>query len=175
MGRLVADLLDSSAIETGQLRLQLDWCDLTLVIDEAITVVNGASEHVRVEVHDDLPPVWADHDRIEQIVVNVVENALRHGRPPVTLRAGVGPNGDDVIISVFDDGPGFPDALGDRAFEPHHRSGSSQGAGLGLTIARGLAVAHRGSLERAPEIAPSCLVLRVPIEPAAVDLAKAAG
>ncbi|MCU1397396.1 MAG: D-xylose transport ATP-binding protein XylG [Acidimicrobiales bacterium] len=165
MGRLVADLLDSSAIETGQLRLQMDWCDLSLVIDEAITVVSGAAEHVHAEVVPGFPPVWADHDRIEQILVNVIENALRHGRPPITVHAQVDAFGEHVVISVIDSGPGFADTMGERAFEPHNRASNSPGAGLGLTIARGLAVAHGGTLERAPEIAPSCMVLRLPIEP----------
>ncbi|MCU1391929.1 MAG: D-xylose transport ATP-binding protein XylG [Ilumatobacteraceae bacterium] len=166
MGRLVADLLDSSAIETGQLRLQMDWCDLSLVIDEAITVVSGAAGHVHADVVPAFPAVWADHDRIEQILVNVLENALRHGLPPITVSASVDPNEEDVVISVIDSGPGFAESLGDRAFEPHHRASGSPGAGLGLTIARGLAIAHGGSLERAPHIAPSCMVLRLPIEPA---------
>ncbi len=167
MGRLVADLLDSSAIETGQLRLQMDWCDLSLVIDEAITVVSGAAEHVHADVDQPFPAVWADHDRIEQILVNVIENSLRHGAPPITVRAAVDTTADAVVISIVDDGPGFSDSIGDRAFEPHHRASDSPGAGLGLTIARGLALAHGGSLERAPEIAPSAMVLRLPIEPPA--------
>jgi K+-sensing histidine kinase KdpD len=68
-------LLDTSAIETGGLRLNLDWCDPALLIEEAADCVGALPDDVTVDLRPDLPAVWADHDRIEQVVVNLAENA----------------------------------------------------------------------------------------------------
>ena len=79
MGRLVGDLLDFSAIDSGVLRLVPDWCDLGLVLDAARACVTEAPPGLIVV--DDctaLPPIWADHDRLEQVFVNLFENAVRH-------------------------------------------------------------------------------------------------
>src|SRR5258707_1206668 len=95
MERLVGDLLDSTAIESGVLRLQRDWCDLALVVSAAANCLSRGAG-VRVRVADGLEPVWADHDRLEQVFVNLLENAASHGASPrgtdVTVRAG-GPPG----------------------------------------------------------------------------------
>ena len=94
MGRLVGDLLDSTAIDSGSLRLHPDWCDLRLVLEAAIRCVD-AGEAVRSTVADGLEPVWGDHDRLEQVLVNLLENARdprglgcwrRRGRGTGTVR-----------------------------------------------------------------------------------------
>ena len=93
LGRLVDDLLRFSAIESGVLQLQRDWCDLALVLDAAVACLppDGA---LRVDVHcaDDLPVIWADHDRLEQVFVNLLSNAIGHNPPGtrVTVSAVAG-------------------------------------------------------------------------------------
>ncbi len=79
VGRLVDDLLDFSAIESGVMRLQRDWCDLRLVVEAAVDCL-PAHESARVVVacSADLPSIWADHDRLEQVFVNLLSNAFRH-------------------------------------------------------------------------------------------------
>ncbi|HEY5154705.1 MAG TPA: ATP-binding cassette domain-containing protein, partial [Acidimicrobiales bacterium] len=67
MGRLVGDLLDSSALDGGVLRLRSDWCDLALVIEAAAACVPGGTESVEVVVDPGLGPIWGDHDRLEQV------------------------------------------------------------------------------------------------------------
>ena len=79
LGRLVDDLLDFSAIESGVMRLTRDWCDLALVADAAASCL--APEHagsVTVDCSEELPPVFADHDRLEQVLLNLLSNAVRH-------------------------------------------------------------------------------------------------
>ena len=89
MERLVGDLLDSTAIESGVLRLQRDWCDLALVVGAAANCLSSEAV-VRVRVTEVVEPVWADHDRLEQVFVNLLENAASHGASPrgtdVTVR-----------------------------------------------------------------------------------------
>jgi signal transduction histidine kinase/ABC-type multidrug transport system ATPase subunit len=149
--RLVGDLLDSSAIESGILRLQRHWCDLALVVEAAVRVVgDGSSIHVATEA--DLEAVWGDHDRLEQVFVNLLENAVQHGSCDVidvTLRRGKTPG--TIEVEVSDHGPGVPPSLAGRIFEPRVRGATDGGgAGLGLSIARGIVEAHGGTLALAP-------------------------
>jgi signal transduction histidine kinase len=150
LGRLVDDLLRFSAIESGILQLQRDWCDIPLVLDAAIAVLppSGALL-VGVRCAADLPAIWADHDRLEQVFVNLLANAVGHNPPGtrVTVTASLdGP--DTVLVTVADNGPGMPADVAQAPFEPmrRHRSPSS-GSGLGLSIARGIVEAHGGRME----------------------------
>jgi signal transduction histidine kinase/ABC-type cobalamin/Fe3+-siderophores transport system ATPase subunit len=149
LGRLVGDLLDSTAIESGVLRLQRHWCDLRLVVEAAVRLVTDGST-IRVHADADLEPIWGDHDRLEQVFVNLLENAATHGGSPdgidVTLRRGT--SRGSVEAEVADRGPGIPPALVGRIFEPRVRGRADRaGAGLGLPIAKGIVEAHGGSLE----------------------------
>jgi signal transduction histidine kinase/ABC-type multidrug transport system ATPase subunit len=150
LGRLVGDLLDFSAIESGILRLQRDWCDLPLVIDAAVACLppaNGAM--VEVSCAPCLPAVWADHDRLEQLFVNLLDNAIGHNPPGtrVTVSAVLNEPGG-VAISVADDGTGLPPELAAAPFEPMPRRRTrTAGAGLGLSIAKGIVAAHGGRIE----------------------------
>ena len=168
MGRLVGDLLDFSAIDSGTLRLLPDWCDLSLVLDAARACVGDATS-IEVSGCADLPPVWADHDRLEQVFVNLFENAARHatGLSGVTVSASLDDLGAGVDILVVDDGVGMAPDLARRAFVAHERGGTSgSGAGLGLAIARGIIEAHGGSIGLQPSSCGTTVAVRLPIEPA---------
>ena len=142
MGRLVADLLDSSVIETGGLRLHRDWCDIDLIIRHAVLLVPDLHD---VEVSaESLPAVWADHDRLEQVVVNVLDNAARHGAEPFTVTA-VASDGW-LTITVTDHGPGVGATVADRVFDPYVTGARSHGTGIGLSIVRGIVEAHGGTV-----------------------------
>jgi signal transduction histidine kinase/ABC-type multidrug transport system ATPase subunit len=154
VGRLVDDMLDFSAIESGILRLQADWCDIGLVLDAAAACVVPAESEttetstVSVICDPDLPVVWADHDRLEQVLVNLIDNAVRHNPPGthVEVTAG-GTDGTEVCVTVSDDGPGVPAGMAYAPFEPRRaRRSDTAGAGLGLSIAKGIIDAHGGRL-----------------------------
>ncbi len=166
LGRLVGDLLDFSAIESGLLRLQYDWCDLGLVLEAAISCIPGAGEAVSVDCPAELGPVWADHDRLEQLFVNLIDNALRHNAPGVKVRVEVGlPTSGMVMVCVQDDGRGIPEGLRAQLFEPQARGATSApGAGLGLSIARGIATAHGGTIDLEPSPQGARFSIELPLE-----------
>jgi ABC-type multidrug transport system ATPase subunit/signal transduction histidine kinase len=172
LGRLVNDLLDFSAIESGIFRLQSDWCDIPLVLDAAVACLPQASgPQVEVKCALGLPAIWADHDRLEQVFVNLLTNALGHN-PPGTrvLVMAEATEPGMVTVKVADDGEGMPSELvGAPAWEarlpgarPHGSSGS--GAGLGLSIASGIVAAHGGRMELEQAPRGACFVITLPVE-----------
>ena len=174
MGRLVGDLLDFSAIDSGNLRLQQDWCDLGLVVEAARRCVTEAPPSLFHLDTEDAPPIWGDHDRLEQVFVNLFENAVRHGRglTGVVVTARLSPRGSEVEVRVADDGGGIgrdPAEL-ERVFRPHERGRTDgPGAGLGLAIARGVVEAHGGTISLEPVAVGTSVLVTLPVEPAAGD------
>ncbi len=149
MGRLVGDLLDSSAIDGGVLRLRSDWCDLALVVAAAAACVPGGTEHVEIAVDPEVAIVWGDHDRLEQVFVNLLENAARHGDGLAGSRVAArrSASGATVEIRVSDQGPGIPPELAEAVFLATVRgTTTASGEGLGLAISRGIVEAHGGSV-----------------------------
>jgi signal transduction histidine kinase/ABC-type multidrug transport system ATPase subunit len=182
LGRLVNDLLDFSTIESGILRLNCDWCDIPLVLDAAVAVLPPeTASQVTVAEATGLPAIWADHDRLEQVFVNLVGNALGHN-PPET-KVVVSAAADDpgtVTVRVADDGDGLPpelaravteaagqrdprwhDVLASGIIRPRRRG---SGAGLGLSIASGIVAAHGGRLELEPTERGTCFLVTLPVE-----------
>jgi signal transduction histidine kinase len=167
LGRLVDDLLDFSAIESGILRLQQDWCDLPLVVEAAIACLPPASAlRVQVACAPGLPVVWADHDRLEQVFVNLLSNAFGHNPPGTTVVISAAADGPGhVVVTVADDGTGLPAELAAAPFEPaRRRRTATSGAGLGLSIARGIVAAHGGSIELTQPARGTCFRIRLPVE-----------
>ncbi|MBI2708962.1 MAG: ATP-binding cassette domain-containing protein [Actinobacteria bacterium] len=170
MGRLVGDLLDFGAIDSGVLRLVPDWCDLGLVLEAARACVSEAAPGV-IRLSGEggaVPPVWADHDRLEQVFVNLLENAARHasGLTRVDVSARVDDGASTVTVRVRDDGPGVAVETAERMFLPHERGpADGPGAGLGLPIARGIVEAHGGRIRFEPSETGACVAVTLPIEP----------
>jgi signal transduction histidine kinase/ABC-type multidrug transport system ATPase subunit len=167
LGRLVDDLLDFSAIESGILRLQRDWCDIALVLDAAVACLPPASAPlVHVECDAGLPVVWADHDRLEQVFVNLLTNAFGHNPAGTSVRISASRDGAAaVLVSVADDGAGMPPDVALAPFEPTRRRRTpSAGAGLGLSIAKGIVAAHGGRIELEQPEQGTCFLIGLPVE-----------
>jgi signal transduction histidine kinase/ABC-type multidrug transport system ATPase subunit len=179
LGRLVDDLLDFSAIESGIMRLQRDWCDIRLVLEAAIACL--PPEHARevtLTCDPGLPVVWADHDRMEQVFVNLLSNAFGHNPPGTHVRVTAEARPAEVAISVLDDGQGMPPELAAAPFEPARRPRASAktgaGAGLGLSIAKGIVQAHGGRLELAARLKGTCFAVSLPVEGEMLEAVRAA-
>jgi hypothetical protein len=155
--RLITELLDVSRIESGRMEVHRQLVDLPGRARKIIAgrVAAGEPEdRFRVEIDDGLPETWLDADKIDQILGNLVENAVRHGAGIVTIvveRAG-GNGGPEVAVSVRDQGEGIPPEVASRVFRQFWRGKRRGGTGLGLYIVKGLVEALGGEItvSRAP-------------------------
>ena len=150
MGRLVANLLDMIRVESGALQVQKEWQLLSDVVGVALLrTEDQMKEHpVTTSLPADLPLVPVDEILLEQVFVNLLENAARHTPPGTPIEIGAVAQPGEVVVSVADRGPGLPPGEEERVFEKFHRLGSSpgRGVGLGLTICRGIVMAHGGRI-----------------------------
>lgn len=160
--RLVDDLLDFSMIESGMLRIRPDWVELPLVIEAARGCLSPSSaDRVQVVCADRIPAIWADHDRLEQMMVNLMDNAIRHNPAgtKVTVRA-CSEGAAQVRIEVEDDGTG----LGPDVDRRDRGRSSTGGAGLGLSITRGIVAAHHGRIRHEAADPGTRFVITLPVE-----------
>ncbi|ACU54499.1 histidine kinase [Acidimicrobium ferrooxidans DSM 10331] len=146
LARLVGDLLDLSAIESGTLRVRRDWAEVAYIVEAAVACV----PEVVVDVDlDDVPPVFVDHDRIEQVLVNLLHNAASHNPPGTHVRVTARRDDDGgVVIAVEDDGAPLPAGVSVEELAQRHREGT--GNGLGLAISSSIVAAHGGVLRLVP-------------------------
>jgi two-component system, OmpR family, sensor histidine kinase KdpD len=151
MSRLVANLLDMIRVETGALGVQKEWQLLSDVAGVAlIRMDEQLRDHpVRADFPTSLPLVPVDEVLLEQVFVNLLENAARYTSAGTPIEIGAeARNAQEVIAYVADRGPGIPPGEEERIFEKFHRAGSmvGSGVGLGLTICRGIVTAHGGRM-----------------------------
>jgi len=150
MERLVGNLLDMTRLASGAVAARREWIPVDELIGAALSRTEGLlSRHsVRTEIPGAPELVWVDPVLVEQLLVNLLDNAARHTPPgtEVLVRATGGPAGLD--LEVADRGPGIAPDDEERVFERFHRGGraTGQGAGLGLAIARAIAEVHVGTL-----------------------------
>lgn len=145
--RLTSELLDLARLEAGRLDLNLQETALRDVVDRALSYADP-DQRFEVRVSPDLV-LRADPARLEQIVVNLATNALRHGDPPFVVEAFVD-GGLGVELMFRDHGPGVPDDHRDVLFEPFQAEHDQSSVGLGLPIVRALAEAHGGGAAYEP-------------------------
>lgn len=166
---LVNNLLDLSRIEAGSLRLSLEKCDIRQVIHQAAARTHLASSpRFKVEIEAGLPPLYADLTRLETILRNLLENAIRYAGETAHIEVRVRQEGEFVVFRVFDDGPGIPPAQREKVFERFYRldeglARATSGAGLGLAICQGLARAHRGEIWVEATEAGTCIAFSIPL------------
>jgi len=146
--RLISELLDVSRIESGRLELRKQVVDINAIVrrDIAARVASGESEaRFVVQEAGELGEIWADPDKIAQVIGNLVENGLRHGAGTVSIV--ITPDGDGVALTVTDKGEGIAPEAANRVFRKFWRGSARRGTGLGLFIAKGIVDAHGGSIE----------------------------
>jgi two-component system sensor histidine kinase KdpD len=151
LNRLVANLLDMSRIEGGALRPQRDWYDLGELVREVVGRLRPFLDGRRIElaIADDLPPVSLDYLMIDQVVTNLLENAVKYTPPGTPLDIRVERRGNRIRVKIADHGPGIPPDKRQAVFDKFYRlerRGQIRGSGLGLAVTRGLVEGHDGRI-----------------------------
>ncbi|WP_163184082.1 ATP-binding protein [Neobacillus sedimentimangrovi] len=155
MGRLVNELLDLARMEAGHIQLKLEEVNLTSFINRIIHKFQGLAKdngiQLRTEMENDLPAFWMDPDRIEQVLTNLIDNAIRHtpADGSVTLKVTLEDKG--LRMEVKDSGSGIPEEDLPFIFERFYKADKARtrgrsGTGLGLAIAKNIIDAHHGSI-----------------------------
>ncbi|HVZ36756.1 MAG TPA: ATP-binding protein [Polyangiaceae bacterium] len=148
LNRLIRNLLDMTRLESGVITVNKEWAPLEEVVGAALTRLDArlAGREVRVELPRDLSLVPFDAVLIEQVLINLLENATKHGKGTIEIRAW--PAGGEVVVEVADRGSGIPDGEEKRVFEKFHRltQEGGGGVGLGLSICRAIVTAHGGRI-----------------------------
>ncbi|MFF8810660.1 sensor histidine kinase [Streptomyces pactum] len=150
--RLIAELLDISRIDSGRLEVRRQPVDLTAAVRrhvQAHTEAGHGPERFHIRVREPLPRLWADPDKVDQVLGNLLENAVRHGGGTVTidLVPTVTHNGaEGTAVTVSDEGPGIPEESMARVFTRFWRGSKRGGTGLGLYIVKGIVEAHGGAI-----------------------------
>lgn len=155
LAQMIDDVLDMSQLEAGQTRLELEPTDFREVVNDALEIVRPlVPEHVHLntEIPEDLPPVLIDRSRIQQVLVNLLNNARRFTREgQITISATREESNSFVRVTVADTGVGIPPSEHERLFQefqqvgPHGRR-SRSGTGLGLAISKRFVEAHGGRI-----------------------------
>jgi signal transduction histidine kinase len=149
--RLITELLDVSRIEAGRIEVHRELVDIPARVRKLIggRVASGdAEDKFRIEVGGELPETWLDADKIDQILSNLIENAVRHGAGTVTtvVEPTMIACAPGVAVSIRDQGPGVAPEQASRVFRQFWRAKRRGGAGLGLFIVKGLVEAHGGQI-----------------------------
>ena len=166
--RYVARLLDLSRIEAGMLQPLRDWHDVEEILAGVAERLDPPGARVRLAVDEALPLARVDYVMVEQIITNLVDNALKYSAADGHVDVTAGARQDQLCIEIADRGPGVPPSDAARIFEKFYRAAagtSAPGTGLGLAIARGLAQAHGGEVTCAPRPNGGAIfTVRLPVE-----------
>jgi two-component system sensor histidine kinase KdpD len=148
--RLVANLLDMTRLQTGAVTLKRDWVPLDEMVGSALTRLDAklGERPIAVDLPSSLPLLSVDPVLLEQLFVNLLENAAKYtpARSPLEISARV--RGDKIEIEVSDRGPGLPPGSEEALFQKFVRGSKTgvPGVGLGLPICRAIAEAHEGTI-----------------------------
>jgi two-component system, OmpR family, sensor histidine kinase KdpD len=179
MTQVIANVLDMTRLESGRVTLHEEWTSIEEVAASALRRAQArlADRPVLLDIDRNVPLVRADPVLLEQLLVNLLDNAARHTPPGTNVTLGAHRGYDEVEVTVSDDGPGFPhDIDPDKLFEKFQRGrteGAQGGVGLGLTICRAIARAHGGEIraERIPA-GGALFVLTFPITEEAPEVPR---
>jgi signal transduction histidine kinase len=150
MRRLVHDLLDAERTRRGDLHLEVMCLDLRSIVEDATRTFGEIAKHRGVDLATAIPsaPVVISGDcvRLQQVLANVLENALKHTNAGGTIEVRVTSGGRQATITVSDTGEGIPLDVLPHVFEPFRHHGNGGGLGIGLNVSRRLVELHGGQI-----------------------------
>jgi signal transduction histidine kinase len=153
LGSMIDDLFELSRLEAGDLEWSLDRVALAELVDETVAAMQVEAEAKGVLVAAELPPLpplaRADPEKLQRVLFNLIQNAIRHTPADGSVTVRAQPAGDWVEVEVADTGRGIAREERDRVFDPFARGEAARplgGAGLGLAISRAIVEAHGGRI-----------------------------
>ncbi len=151
LNRLVENLLDMTRLEAGNIKMRLEPGDLQDLIGAALAHLDEQfKDHpVSVTMAEDMPLIPMDFVLMEQVIVNLLDNATKYSPPGAPIEISVACVDSRALIRIADRGPGIPTQELDQVFNKFHRvkqSGQAKGLGLGLSICKGIVEAHHGRI-----------------------------
>jgi signal transduction histidine kinase len=177
MNRLVGDLLLLARADAGRVGSRVE-CDLAMVASEALEEVSPVADGHAFEADlEHAAPVTGNPDELHRMILNLLENSIRHTPPGTTVRVELTESDGEVVLTVRDDGPGLPPGMENQVFErfvrgegPADRSSrNGTGTGLGLSIVRAVAVAHGGTVRAVNGDGGACFEIRLPLNERAAE------
>jgi len=168
LNRLVENLLDMARLESGTLKLKLDWNDVSdLVYDSVHRLKTELLNHkVIINVEKEINLFKFDFGLLEQAIMNIIHNSVIYTPDKSQINIDVQKDDDECIITISDNGPGFPEESLFKLFQKFYRIPGSKtgGTGLGLSIAKGFIDAHKGlvTAENRNE-GGACFTIKIPM------------
>lgn len=170
LNRLVGNLLDITRIEGGALRMNREPCDIEDLIGAALAALNGKLKHheVTVQMEKDLPLVTVDFVLMNQVFINLLDNAIKYSPPASAITISAVKHENHLLLTIADQGIGIPEADLERIFEKFYRVSRQDdvfGTGLGLSICKGIVEAHGGYIQAENRHeGGACMIITLPIE-----------
>lgn len=151
MERIITNLLDTARIESGMVKLKIDWCDMEDVVSGALRKWGGEAKQYNIvcDLSDDLPLFKADCGLLEHVVLNFVDNAAKYAAPGTDIQIKAAASKDTITLMVIDNGCGFTDEDRPNLFKKFYRAKCTdkfRGSGLGLSICKSIIDAHGGKV-----------------------------
>jgi signal transduction histidine kinase len=155
LSSLIDDLFELSRLEAGDIRWEMERVRLDALVGETVGAMRVQAEangvEVRSDIRDGVAPARANPEKVQRVLFNLIQNAIRHTPPDGSVVVRAEPGGEGVEVEVADTGDGIAPTERDRVFEPFFRGGAEtartrNGAGLGLAISRAIIEAHGGRI-----------------------------
>lgn len=149
LNRQVENLLNMSRLETGIIKLNFDWCDMNEIVFSVTHKLKHHQHQIQFTEDDKLPLFKLDRILMEQILDNIIRNAIQYTPEKTTIKIQVSHQQEYCMIQISDNGNGFPESEIGFAFDKFYRLPQSKvgGTGLGLSIAKGFVEAHQGNIQ----------------------------
>jgi len=171
LAKLIEDFLDISKIESGKFVLNTINIDIPILIDEIINSIK-IPKNIKIDIDflNNFPKLHADRNRIKQVVINIIGNALKYTPSGGKITINGGYTSENITISVKDEGPGIKKEELEKIFEKFYRgkddiSSESEGTGLGLAISKGIIEMHKGKIWAESEFGKgSVFIISLPVK-----------
>jgi signal transduction histidine kinase len=157
---MTTSFLDLARLESGRIPFNSELYDPGVLLQECVGIMQTKAEenslHLKLEIPSDLPTIKGDRDKIKQVVLNLISNAVNYNKPSGSITVTALSSSNELVFSVNDTGPGIRQAEIAHLFDKFYRSQATektvQGTGLGLAICQKIVEAHNGRINVQSEV-----------------------